>query len=375
MVHILVNGISAKSGGGRSVLTNFLTVLCSRPQTHRFTVVVPDSESYSRFASAGLAILPMQRWASAALLPFTTEFQLPRLFRALDCNAMLNFSDLPVPGIRHQVFLFDWPYAAYPESVAWRMGGIRAVLKRRAKLWMFKRNLGSISTFVTQGPAIGIRMRRLYGFDRVEVVPNAVSVDSLSSSPAHDFQLPRGFKFLCLSRYYSHKNLEVFIDLAERIRAARLDWKIVITVDPTEGPGAHRLLAQIGRRELGDIILNLGSVPMEYVPSLYRQTDALLLPTFLESFSGTYVEAMHHGKAIFTSRLEFAQDVCGDAAIYFDPHDSADIWRTLQAAIAEPEQLARKVEAGNARLAKFPNWDQVFDSCINLIEQDIQGRK
>jgi glycosyltransferase involved in cell wall biosynthesis len=373
MAHILVNGISAKSGGGRSVLTNFLTVLSSRRLSHRFTVVVPDLATYSRFSAPGRTLVPMRWRASGALLPFTTELLLPRLFRELGCDAMLNFSDLPVPGIRHQVFLFDWPYAAYPDSVAWKMGGAGAILKRRAKLWMFRRNLTSISTFVAQGPAIGKRMRILYGFDNVEIVPNAVSIDNLSALVEHDFRLPVGVKFLCLSRYYSHKNLEVFLELAERIRSAGLDWKIVITIEPSDSPGSQQLLETIGRRGLGGVVLNVGAVPMEWVPGLYRQTDALLLPTLLESFSGTYVEAMHHGKPIFTSRLDFAEDVCGEAAIYFDPLDPEDIWRTLREAIGRPEVLSRKVEAGYARLAEFPDWGEAFDSCIKLIEQDLES--
>ena len=45
----------------------------------------------------------------------------------------------------------------------------------------------------------------------------------------------------------------------------------------------------------------------------------MILPTLLESFSATYIEAMFHGKTILTSDLDFARDVCGEAAFYFDP--------------------------------------------------------
>ncbi len=57
----------------------------------------------------------------------------------------------------------------------------------------------------------------------------------------------------------------------------------------------------------------------------YLACNALLLPTLLESFSGTYLEAMHFGRPILTSNLDFARDVCDDAALYFDPWDPVAI--------------------------------------------------
>jgi hypothetical protein len=49
---------------------------------------------------------------------------------------------------------------------------------------------------------------------------------------------------------------------------------------------------------------------MSDVPKWYKATQALLLPTLLESFSGTYIEAMHFERPIFTSNLDFAKEVC-----------------------------------------------------------------
>jgi len=69
------------------------------------------------------------------------------------------------------------------------------------------------------------------------------------------------------------------------------------------------------------------------VPSLYAQSDALLMPTLLESFSGTYVEAMFHKIVILTSKLDFAEDVCGESAFYFDPTSPEDILASIEVRI------------------------------------------
>ena len=64
---------------------------------------------------------------------------------------------------------------------------------------------------------------------------------------------------------------------------------------------------------------------VENCPKLYNQADAMFLPTLLETFSASYPEAMKMERPILTSDLDFAKDICGDAALYFNPLDSYDI--------------------------------------------------
>lgn len=367
MAHILVNGISAKSGGGRSILTNFLTVLKSRNLQHKFTVVVAGVSGYEKFTSENINIISYPILSKQMLLPFTNAFVLPKLARSLRCDLVFNPSDLPIPTGLPQLFLFDWPYAAYPESIAWKRGSLIDIAKRRFKYYLFRKYLKFIDIMIAQGPALRASLMRLYGFEAIPVVPNAVSIDNILHSSFCNFGLPGGFKLLCLSHYYSHKNLEVFIDLGEIIRVNQLDWRIVITIHPDQGYGAGIILNEISKRGLAHIICNVGPVSMAEVPSLYRQVDALLFPTLLESFSGTFVEAMFHGKPIFTSNYEFATDVCRDAAFYFDPLDVIDIFKCIRLATDNPNLIEQKIAAGKDRLRSMPNWNQAFDAYMKII--------
>ena len=107
---------------------------------------------------------------------------------------------------------------------------------------------------------------------------------------------------------------------------------------------------------------------MKYVPSLYSQTDALLLPTFLESFSGTYVEALHHGNTIFTSNYEFAVDVCQDSAFYFDPLDAESIFKIITYALKRPDLRLNKIASGQEMLRHMMTWHQAFDAYMKIID-------
>ena len=91
---------------------------------------------------------------------------------------------------------------------------------------------------------------------------------------------------------------------------------------------------------LTDRILNLGPVDLEDLPNVYRASDALFLPTLLESFSGTYLEAMHYGLPILTTDLDFARNICRDAALYFDPENLDGIVNLLESFAEAPGNRA-----------------------------------
>ena len=369
MARIIINGINAKSGGGRSILTNLLSILGQRESLHSYIVLVPSMGGYAEFQRGHINIIACPTLSKQILLPFTATVALPHIISMLDGDLIFNLSDIPIPSEIPQIFLFDWPYAAYPESIAWHKGSMHDRVKRQVKYILYQRYIKHIDVLIAQGPAIAKRLSDLYGIYDIPIVPNAVSVDNLSDTLYADKHLGSGYKFLCLSHYYSHKNIEIFIDLAKIIRTKALDWKIIITIDRGQGKGASQLLEDIKKHDLTDIIINIGAIPMAEVPSLYRQCDALLLPTLLESFSGTYVEAMHHSKPIFTSGYEFAHDVCGNAAWYFDPLDVRDIFRVISAALDDPDALNQKISNGRKRLSSMLSWDQAFCGYMKIIDE------
>ena len=359
MANILINGVSAKSGGGRSILTNFLASLKSKGSEHEYFVIVPSTHGYSQFSS-NVTIIPMGVLSWLVFLPFVNALILPYLLKKHNIDIVFNVSDVPIPTSKFQVFLFDWPYAAYPDSKAWGLLDFKGRVVRKSKLFLFKKYLPYVNKMIAQNRAIQERLEFWYGIENISIVPNAVSTDNLNNDSQFDFDLTEGFKLLCLTCYYPHKNLEVFIPLAKLIRDNNLDIKIILTISKDQGKKAEHLLNEIKNNSLSDIIINLGPVSMERVPSLYKQIDGLLLPTLLESFSGTYVEAMYHKKPIYTSNLDFATCVCQDSAYYFDPYNPSDILEKILASRKDLKELHKKTEVGYSIMENLPGWNQTF---------------
>jgi glycosyltransferase involved in cell wall biosynthesis len=370
---IFVNGLHAKVGGGKSILNNYLSLLNERKPPQTYVVLTPDKNEYNRYSSANLEIIEVPGpYTKQTFLPFLYRFVLPKIIRQNRIDVILNFGDVVIPSEMPQLHCFDWPYAVYPESLAWKRLDPPGYVSRKAKLFMFKRYLHHASRVITQSKTIDDRLRSLYGLRNTVIVPNAVSLENVRGGSRRDFQLPRTKrKLLYLTHYYPHKNLEILIPLAKRIKQNSLPFCLITTVSPDQHKKARLFLSEVNDNGLRDTIINLGPISMAHVPALYEQSDGLLMPTLLESFSGAYVEAMFHKKAILTSHFDFALDVCGDGAFYFDPLDVDSILGAMTNAFTDKDVYERKVRIGSDRLSTMLTWEQVFNRYQEILATEI----
>ncbi len=307
-------------------------------------------------------------YSRAILAPLVYRFALGRLIDRIGADVVLNLGNLIVSTTARQLYVFGWPYALNVHPKVWKTMSVPDWLRRRTKLLLLERHFRRADIVVAQTQEIRDVLSAKYGLADVRVINNAVTLEPTVLDRGVDFALPDGVRLLCPCVYYPHKNLEVLLDLGSRIKTRGLDYRIVTTVDPSAG-AARRFVEAIGERGLGDIIRNVGQVPLHRMQSLYAQCHALLMPTLLESFSIVYLEAMHHRLPIFTSDMWFARAVCGNAARYFDPFDADDILRSLEQVLSDVAAKNALVEAGTRQLASYPSWPQNFATFQSLIAE------
>lgn len=144
---------------------------------------------------------------------------------------------------------------------------------------------------------------------------------------------------------YPHKNHGLIDAMARLPDAAAAIERIELTL-PAPEAGAPELLAHHGR---------LGPDAMR---DAYDRADALIFPSFSESYGLPLIEAMWLGLPILCADLPYARALCGDTALYFDPGDPADALRVVT-------ELRARLAAGwrpdwRTQLNPIPrDWDQV----------------
>ena len=373
MFNIFINGLKSKTGGGKSILNNYLSLLKDTKENNQYFVITPNRNEYEKYRCEHISIIDVNVfYKNNVLFPFVNHFLFPKLLNDLKIDLLFNMGDIVVPTRIPQLYLFDWAYAIYPESIAWERMDAISYLNRRIKLYFFRKYIKCATDVIAQTNTARERLKSIYGLSNIKIVPNAVSLENLGGGVWKDFNLPVGkTKLLYLTYYYPHKNLEIFLPLAREIKKKSLPYCLVITIEATQHKEASRFLEIVSKENLNDIIINTGPVAMANVPSLYSQCDALLMPTLLESFSGTYVEAMYHQKSILTSNIDFAKDVCGDAAFYFNPLDADSILDSLKTCFGDNATRKRRIEEGKKRLAHLLNWEQAFEKYQTIIAERL----
>jgi glycosyltransferase involved in cell wall biosynthesis len=222
---------------------------------------------------------------------------------------------------------------------------------------MLRSRLHKVDVLFCQTEAMLRRAVETYDFTgRTALAPNAVSeflMPPATDCPARLRGRRESLKLLALAKYYPHKNLEIIFESYRRYRHELRDTMCVLTIHPNQHPRANKMLEAVQQEGLANQIVNVGPVSHERLTDYFIHTDAMILPTLLESFSGSYLEAMHFGRPILTSDLDFAHGVCGEAAEYFNPWDSGSVRDAIIRLRDDPDLRERLVRAGVSRRTQF----------------------
>ena len=135
-------------------------------------------------------------------------------------------------------------------------------IKRSVKIYFFKKFSKYIDITIAQTKTIQKRLISQYSLNNVHIIPNAVSHENYNYRNNYNFKFDGDLNLLCLSKYYIHKNLESFIPLAKLIRSKDLNIKIIITISKNEHKRAEKLLNEIAKNKLNEIIINVGPIDM-----------------------------------------------------------------------------------------------------------------
>lgn len=369
-MNLLLNASNLRHGGGKTVALQLLHAIAPLRPNDKLYVLAPDDPGYKA----------LTKYPNVTLLPLPEAFQnswlskLWQMHRAFPgwCNRLkidkvISLGNAAFPaGGRPQLVYIQLPQLVYHESQAWKMMEIRAFLRNSLMDQYVALHMRYATSYAMQTEVMRTRLLARFRLpeDRVFILPNApVEPEDTEISPLPELTGP--LKLLFLSRYYPHKHFECLPALARILRDRNIPVEITLTISKDEASGAAKVLERLHGLTA---IRNIGPVPIAGVGSLMRSHHGIFLPSLMESFSGAYAEALLHRRLIFTSQLDFATSLLGDAAFYFDPLRPEHIAEVLETAVKNPGLIRDKLPVIEAAALAAPRIRDVAATFSHIID-------
>jgi glycosyltransferase involved in cell wall biosynthesis len=176
---------------------------------------------------------------------------------------------------------------------------------------------------------------------------------------------------LAVGPTYSHKNFETLLEAYNELNDT-LKEQYPLVIAGGKKKYEDQLKQYVKKLRLEKNVHFLGYVPIQLMPSLYREAVALIFPSLYEGFGIPLLEAMACGCPVLTSNTSSMPEVCGDAVLYFDPLDKYAITASIEKIITDNDFRIELKKKGLSQCAKF-SWQQTAESLKIVIEKHFQS--
>jgi glycosyltransferase involved in cell wall biosynthesis len=197
----------------------------------------------------------------------------------------------------------------------------------------------------------------------------APSAGGLPPGVAETLQTSAGLRVLYVSHAAPYKGIEILLDAARHLNDRAFPSTVWLTVAREDWPeGVPRYQAFIREHGLAGRVKLLGRILHAAVPHLYEAADVFVYPSFCESFGFPLVEAMASGLPVVAADLPLNREMCGEAAVYYPPHDAAALAAAIMHLAADEPRRGAMAAAGRARAQQF-SWDAHVDAVMTVARQ------
>lgn len=328
---------------------------------HRFVILVPPRGVIHHPRLEHIEIRPVGRFAG-------------HLWEQLDLPGASNDGVLFCPGNTAPVIslisgrktvvtVHDLGYIYFPDTYS---RAFRVLYKTLIPI-VLRRASAVIAVSNSEGQAI----RRVYGVpeDRITPIQNGgLSGDYLYDGPDLSLQEPEPFAFY-VGAISKKKNVHGVIQAAAELAGEPI--RFVIAGGGGKPFKDFDLPPEVERKARVEFT---GRISDEQLFDYLRRALCLVFPSFYEASPLPPIEAMAWGCPVVTSGIPALQERCGEAALFCDPNDPADIARQIRRLLHDPALRADLRRKGFEQAGRY-SWRNCALRTIAVMDGVIEGRR
>lgn len=215
--------------------------------------------------------------------------------------------------------------------------------------------------FVVQIPYIKRRMMEYYGILEQNIHVCFPDVERIDVNRVKPYQFEKGFThFLCVvvSNVPRYKNLLTIIRAVEILKNKYLgiEYKVRVhlTTTSVEAHSWSKLVIQHG---VDDIIQFDGAVDHEDLLGMYKNSDALLFPSSIETLGLPLLEAASFGIPVLAADKDYAHEVLNgyEGAFFIETHDF-EAWAEMIKRVIDTKEKYRPLSQN-----RKSDWSYFFE--------------
>lgn len=331
----------------RGVITALDDLLCHRPDLASPVMLMPPGAtrlSLKRIEQhdCGTVAMPPTLWEQTSL-PWAARHG----------TLLCLTGSAPLFGGRRIPTIHDAAIYHHPKAYSWRFVSWYRLLFRVVS------GVAPITFTVSNNSAH--ELKRLLPSKDIRVIPN--SAEHILRQPAdigvleaHGLK-PRSY-FLAVGSRNPTKNLDALVN-AYLNSGIGPDLLLVLV-----GGQNSKVFAKGSVDLAAPGIIFTGAINDGHLRALYENALAFVFPSIYEGFGIPPLEAMTCGCPVVASSASSIPEVCGDAALYFDPYDPHSIKAALQVIAKQPVLREQLIKKGHSRKFCF-SWTRSAEILLN----------
>lgn len=374
---ILINALSVTTGGGFTSLLNLLPALQKTDARNEYFVLLSEHQRTVRKGIPDTVRTYVVHFNPKVIVVrlLYEQFVLPFVLWRLNVDWLYsvgNITTLLAPCKVLLVIENANPYSRY--RFAWTLherlrNGLLNILGRLSAWRATKIRFLSMNSKQLISSMLGIPERKSV------VIPQGVA---LNGNPGEHAQakpnIPKRY-ILTVTNIGPHKNLHTLLEAFEAISKTYSGFLLIVG-EATYHSYFQRLLEQKRQSSSGDRVVFAGWVEPKNLPPLYAKADLFVFPSVEETFGLPVLEAMASGIPVlvpdagekFPTLFLPYKELCGNAAMYFDPFDSKHLGEQMQKILGDQALRERLSHEGMSVAARY-RWEDVASKLVEVFRE------
>lgn len=382
---ILINVTNARNvGGGLQVAVNFIKKTISYPReniewfyavSETMDNVYLKDDFRPQVSSDHYFVFPNQpdfkhsfRKVQRQLYELEASIKIDVVFTILGPNYHLFKTK--------EVVRFVHPWVVTSNKYAWANIPFKEKTRMKAQILLLKYLVKKKGYVITQTNAVKNGLIKEVGIpsQRIRVVPNVLPAIFNELDNSHIDSNDGWIDIASVGAGY-HKNLNIIPDVTMALEVNHNIMNVRFHVTLPDGAlGLEDINKRVEELGISDRFVNHGNLRQQQLSELYRTCDFCYLPSVLEVFSASTLEAMFYKLPTVAAELPFNTEVFKDACLYYEPMNAKEAASKLALLIGNKELSDSLVEKMSERIKVFSSFENYFNATVDFLVEVGSGK-